>query len=223
MSGCILFDLDGTLVDSAPDLAASANYLCERFDLRPLPYGAMRESAGKGARGMLWASLRVGPEAACFDKLKEEFLTNYEAHISEHSTLFDGVSDMIREIESSGLDWGIVTNKSGHLARKLCQIKGILPANGCVVSGSDLGAMKPRPDPVLEGMRITGHTPADTVYVGDDARDAASAAAAGVAFLAARWGYVGSGPDISRWGASRIAHHPGDIVRLALEVMGSRT
>lgn len=222
MSGCILFDLDGTLVDSAPDLAASANHLREQFQLKPLPYGALRESAGKGARGMLWASLRVGPEAPCFAELKEIFLTHYEAHISEASTLFDGVRDMIEEIEAAGLTWGIVTNKARHLARKLCAAKGILPANDCVVSGSDLGAMKPRPDPVLEGMRATGFSAAETVYVGDDARDAASAAAAGVPFLAARWGYVGSGPDISRWGASRIAHHPGDIVRLALEVMGKR-
>ncbi len=215
MLSCILFDLDGTLIDSAPDLCASANFMRERAGLLPLPYEAMREDAGKGARGMLWASLRLPKTADNFEELKSIFLAHYEAHISEHSTLFDGVAQMIADIEAAGLKWGIVTNKAEHLARKLCAAKGISPNTDCIVSGSDLGAMKPRPDPVLEGMRRAMSRPEETIYVGDDARDAASAKAAGVRFIAASWGYVNGGIDIRRWGADILAKHPTDVIGAA--------
>ena len=221
-SGCILFDLDGTLVDSAPDLAASANYMRGQFGLAPLPYPAMRESAGQGARGMLWASLRTGPACTRFESLKEQYLAHYEAHISERSAPFEGVLEMLGAIAAAGLSWGIVTNKAGHLARKLCASQSLLPESGCVVSGTDMGLLKPRPEPVLEGMRLMGADPANAIYVGDDARDAGAAAAAGVPFIAARWGYVGGGADISRWGAALIAHRPSEIVPAALEILKSR-
>ena len=169
---------------------------------------------------MLWASLRLPKTADNFEELKNIFLAHYEAHISEHSTLFAGVAQMIADIEAAGLKWGIVTNKAEHLARKLCAAKGISPNTGCFVSGSDLGAMKPRPDPVLEGMRRTHSRPEETIYVGDDARDAASAKAAGVRFIAASWGYVNGGIDISSWGADVVAKHPADVVKSAQALCG---
>ncbi len=222
MRGCILFDLDGTLVDSAPDLGASANFLREAAGLAPLPFGALRESAGKGARGMLWAALRIGPSAPDFEERKAAFLTHYEAHISERSTLFAGIPELLSSLDEKGFVWGIVTNKAGALASKLCAAKGITPKTGCIVSGSDLGAMKPRPEAIFAGIAACAADASRTIYVGDDARDAQAAANAGVPFIAASWGYVAGGIDIKRWGAQALARKPADVLEAALDILAQR-
>ena len=219
MLSCILFDLDGTLVDSAPDLCASANFMRERAGLLALPYEAMREDAGKGARGMLWASLRLPKTADNFEELKNIFLAHYEAHISEHSTLFAGVAQMIADIEAAGLKWGIVTNKAIELARPLCEAKDIAKNAACILSGQSFAAAKPAPDALLHAMETLGYAACETIYVGDDARDAQAAANAGVPFIAATWGYTGSGAAVSDWGAAALARQVSELPELAARLL----
>lgn len=209
--GLILFDLDGTLADSAPGLSAAANEMRRRRSLSPLPYEALREHCGSGAAGLIWAGLRLTPQAAVFEATKREFLTYYAQIMMEKSTLFAGVTDMLTKLTRRGLTWGIVTNKVIDLARPLCEAKGLADQAACILSGQTLGAPKPAPDALLLAMKTLGFTAGETIYVGDDARDAQAAHNASVAFVAAGWGYTGSGLDVSRWGAAQVAGRVADL------------
>lgn len=211
MRGLILFDLDGTLVDSAPGLAHSANVLRTRRHLAELPYEALREHCGSGAAGLIWAGLRLPTSASLFGETKREFLEHYADIMVHYSTLFEGVSEMLRELTNKGLAWGIVTNKVIELARPLCQAKGIAQEAACILSAQTLGAPKPAPDALEYAMRTLGYDPGETIYVGDDARDALAAANAGLKFIAATWGYTKSGTDVTLWGASALADHVRDL------------
>lgn len=213
MNRLVLFDLDGTLIDSAPDLCAAANALRAQWGLAPLSYDALREWAGAGARGLLWAALRLRSEAAVFDAQRQAFLQTYEAHMLDQCACFDGVLDMLASLEAAGHRWGIVTNKSNRYASPICSATGLDRAV-CCISGSDMGQMKPLPGALLAGMAAAGAQAEQTVYVGDDARDARCAQAAGVRFIAATWGYTGAGAPADDWGADALAARPTDIVSI---------
>ncbi len=210
----VLFDLDGTLINSAPDLCAAANRLRTRRSFPALAYESLRDFCGSGARGMVWQSLRVAPGSDAFEALKKEFLDDYGEHMDDNCHLFEGVQSMLSRLTQMGLDWGIVTNKSAVFARPLAEEKGLLPTAKCLVSGTDIGKLKPRPDPLLLGAAECGHSPCRTIYVGDDHRDALAAQAAGMAFIAAGWGYVNAGKSIHEWGAQAIAQRPEDLPAL---------
>lgn len=219
MRPLILFDLDGTLIDSAPDLCAAANELRRRRGWAKLPYESLREHCGAGARGMVWAGLRIAPGAASFEALRGEFLAYYEEHMNDASALFAGVRGMIDAIESAGLVWGIVTNKSARYAAPICREKGLAGA-ACLFSGWDMQKMKPLPDVLLAAIAACGSTPQQTVYIGDDLRDARCSQAAGCAFIAADWGYTGAGVPVGQWGADAVARRPEDVLALALKLRG---
>lgn len=220
MRGLVLFDLDGTLVDSAPGLAHAANGLRLRRGLPALPYKALREHCGSGAAGMIWAGLRVPTTAASFAELKHEFLENYGRVMVAMSTPFDGVVEMLSELQRRELAWGIVTNKVIELARPLCEAKGLAAGARCIVSGQTLGAPKPAPDALLYAMHSLGYAADETLYVGDDVRDARAAANAGIAFAAASWGYTGSGANVEQWGADAVARRVEALPDLAVELLG---
>lgn len=205
MRGLILFDLDGTLIDSAPGLAHSANTLRKQRGLAPLPFEALREHCGRGAAGLIWAGLRIPTEANSFDASKKEFLDDYGRVMVQLSTLFDGVPEMLAELSSQGFAWGIVTNKVIELARPLCEAKGIAQNASCILSAHTFGAPKPAPDCLLHAMTTLGYGAHETIYVGDDARDALAARNAHLPFVAATWGYTGSGAAVQCWGASALA------------------
>lgn len=213
--GLVLFDLDGTLADSAPGLAHSANVLRTRRGLAPLPYEALREHCGSGAAGLIWAGLRMPKSAESFESTKAEFLENYAEIMVPYSTLFEGVPEMLAELTRRGLTWGIVTNKVIELARPLCEAKGIASGAGIILSGQTFGAPKPAPDTLLHAMSELGFTARETLYVGDDARDAQAAANAGVGFIAAIWGYTGSGRAVDQWGALALPSHVPELPDLA--------
>ena len=219
MSALVLFDLDGTLVDSAPDLCAAANWLRSQHGLAPLPYSAMRNSAGKGARGLLWASLRLPTDAAQFPAEKKRFLEYYGEHLNDSSNVFEGIFEMLDMIESRGWRGGIVTNKACGLARPICEKKGLLPRAACLIGGDTTGKLKPAPDSLFAALRTVKASPDQCVYVGDDARDAAAAHAAGVKSIAAVWGYGGSLDEISRWNAHAVAHKPLDVVEATIRLL----
>ncbi len=207
----VLFDLDGTLIDSAPDLCAAANRLRTRRGLPALSFEALREYCGSGARGMVWQAMRMAPGTDAFEAMRQEFLDDYGRHMNDACDVFEGVKFMLEELTRAGIVWGIVTNKSAVFAKPLCEEKELLPQASCLVSGSDMGKMKPLPDPILEGVRLSGNNFKNIVYVGDDHRDALAAKAAGVLFIAAGWGYTKATVAIKNWGADAICQSPLDL------------
>lgn len=219
MRGLILFDLDGTLMDSAPGLAHSANFLRTRAGLAPLPYEALREHCGRGAAGLIWAGLRMPTDAVAFGAAKRDFLAHYAQIMVQDSTLFEGVAEMLSQLRQTGFDWGIVTNKAIELARPLCEAKGIAKNAACILSGQSFAAAKPAPDALLHAMETLDYAACETIYVGDDARDAQAAANAGVPFIAATWGYTGSGAAVSDWGAAALARQVSELPELATRLL----
>ena len=189
----ILFDLDGTLVDSAPQLTASANALRVKEGLPPLVYPAIRDAAGAGVAGLLWRALRLTPDAPVFETLKAAFLQDYEMRLSEPATLFPGIEALLTRLSEKNIPWGIVTNKPERLAHLVVASHPVLQHSRCLVGGDTTPEMKPSPLPVLEGLKRLSLTPQRTFYAGDDERDIRAGCAAGLTTAAVTWGYVTGG------------------------------
>ncbi|MFM7026621.1 MAG: HAD-IA family hydrolase [Limnohabitans sp.] len=197
----VLFDLDGTLIDSAPDLGAAADKMRTDRGLPSLPLEAYRPMAGAGARGMLGIAFDMAPEHPEFLAYREEFFVNYENAMTERTVIFDGVPEMIEAIVRSGLPWGVVTNKSSRFTQPLTAAMSLFSTAGAIVSGDTTPHAKPHPAPLLEAARRLHVDPAACVYVGDDERDIVAGLAAGMGTVAATYGYLGQQTDVSRWNA----------------------
>jgi phosphoglycolate phosphatase len=208
----VLFDLDGTLADTAPDLAAAVNLLRSARGLEPAPYALLRPTASAGARGMIGAAFGLAPGDQGYEELRLEWFANYEAAMAVHSTLFDGIAELLDGIQALGASWGIVTNKPARFTDPLVPQIGLAGA-GCVVSGDTTAHPKPHPAPLLEGARRLGIDPADCWYVGDDLRDIEAGRAAGMVTVACAWGYCGS-IEPSSWGADLLVDTPTDLLEL---------
>ena len=202
----ILFDLDGTLADTAPDLAQAVNQLRIVRGLAPTSYAALRPFASAGARGLIGAAFGLTSEDADYESLRTEFLTNYAASIAVKSTLFDGVERMLMELATRNIQWGIVTNKAAWLTDILVPQIGLQHA-GCVVSGDTTPHAKPHPAPLLEAARRLKVSANHCWYVGDDLRDIQAGRAAGMETLAATWGYCGP-TEPNAWGAGLLLDQP---------------
>lgn len=213
----VLFDFDGTLVDSAPDLAAAANDMRAARGEPAVDYLHLRAHAGSGARGMLGAAFGCRPADPHYEALRDEFLTRYQACMLERAQLFAGVERMLAALHRHGLPWGIVTNKAMRMAQPMAQHLGL--AHGCrvLVAGDTTAHTKPHPAPLLEAARRLQLEPAACVYVGDDPRDIAAGRAAGMGTLAAAWGYLGVELPIGQWGADHVLEQPQSLLhRLGL-------
>lgn len=208
----IFFDLDGTLIDSAPDLGAAADKMRTDRGMPSLPLDLYRPMAGAGARGMLQVSFGMAPEHADYDVMREEFFKNYEADLTARTTAFDGVASMLEALKHQGIAWGIVTNKSQRFTNPLARQMPLLHAACAVVSGDTTPHAKPHPAPVLEAARMAGFAPERCWYVGDDKRDIEAGLAAGMFSVAAAWGYLGE-HAIDSWGAHAVAHAPADLLQ----------
>lgn len=202
----ILFDLDGTLADTAPDLAAAMNRVRTLRGLDPTPYEMLRPVASAGARGLIGAAFGLKPEDAGYDELRTAFLDNYEAAIAEQSSLFAGIDKLLAELQEQNFIWGIVTNKAERFTRRLVPQIGLQRA-GCVISGDTTPHSKPHPEPLLEAARRLGIAPGRCWYVGDDLRDIQAGKAAGMTTLAAAWGYCGHVEPAS-WNADAVIDTP---------------
>jgi 2-phosphoglycolate phosphatase len=201
----VLFDLDGTLIDSAPDLGAAADKMRTDRGLLSLPLDKYRPMAGAGARGMLGVAFGITPDDADFAPLREEFFRNYEACMTQRTYVFDGVKQLIDCLVDQGLSWGVVTNKSMRFAAPLTRGMPLFASARTVIGGDSTPHPKPHPAPLLEAARQLSVRPIDCVYVGDDLRDVQAGRAAGMATVAATYGYLGS-VDVAQWGAdSHIA------------------
>ena len=210
----VLFDLDGTLIDSAPDLAGAANDMRIARSFAPHPLAHFRPMVGSGARGMVARAFDVGPEHATFVPLRDEFLQRYEARMTQETRLFPRMQPVLDALQSNALPWGIVTNKAIRFGEPLARALGLLPPAATLVCGDTTPHAKPHPAPLLEAARRLGVPAADCVYVGDDLRDMQAGRAAGMATIAAAWGYLGDGEPIGSWGADYVAQSPGDLLKL---------
>jgi phosphoglycolate phosphatase len=197
----VLFDLDGTLIDSAPDLGAAADKMRTDRGLPSLPLSHYRPMAGAGARGMLAIAFGMTPEHPEFMAYREEFFVNYENAMTERTVIFDGVPEMIAAIVGAGLPWGVVTNKSRRFTDPLTAAMPLFASAGAIVSGDTTPHAKPHPEPLYEAARRLRVDPAGCVYVGDDERDIVAGLAAGMGTVAATYGYLGQQADVSRWNA----------------------
>jgi phosphoglycolate phosphatase len=210
----VLFDLDGTLVDSAPDLAHAGNLLRLRRSLEPLPLSAFRPMTGAGARGMLSIALGVAPSAADFEALKDEFLEAYAGCLTRSTHVFADVAPVLDALDASGLAWGVVTNKAERFARPVVEGVGLAGRSSVLVCGDTLPRAKPFPDPLIEAARRMGLNCGECIYVGDDLRDVQAGRAAGMATVAVRWGYLGLGDSIEQWGADHVISQPEELLNL---------
>lgn len=205
----VLFDLDGTLADTAADLACALNAVCRELGLQTLPLAALRPFASAGARGLLAAGLGVGPEHAQYSSLREAFLRRYAARLCANTRLFPGMAELLAAIEARGLAWGIVTNKSAALTHPLLDALALGGRPACVVCGDTTPHLKPHPAPLLraaELLRLASH---QCLYAGDDLRDVQAARAAGMPVFAVAWGY---GQDLHAWRADGVLERPADLI-----------
>lgn len=209
----VLFDLDGTLADSAGDLALALNRVREGVGLPPVPVAPLRPYASSGARGLLEAGMGVTPAHAGYEELRQAFLAHYEQCLAETTRLYDGVAELLDAIEARGLAWGIVTNKHARFTGPVVAALALAPRARVVVSGDTTPNPKPHPAPLLHAADVLSVAPDRCVYVGDDLRDVEAGRAAGMATIVAGYGYLGTSGDPAHWPATGWIDRPLDLLR----------
>lgn len=209
----LLFDLDGTLVDSAPDLAGAANDLRADHGLPPLPYATLRPMVGSGARGMVGVAFGAVPGDSRFDPLKDAFLVRYAERLLHSTQVFEAMLPVLDMLDRASLPWGIVTNKAMRFTAPLVDGLGLARRAKVVIAGDTTPHAKPHPEPLLEAARRIGVAPQACAYIGDDHRDMVAGRAAGMATLAAAWGYLGQGEPIDAWGADHVLAAPAQLLQ----------
>ena len=208
----VLFDLDGTLADTAPDLAAALNRVRRVRGLGPLPLEQLRPYASHGARGLLGAGMGVAPDHPEYATLRDDFLVEYEAALCVHTTLFAAVDTVLEAIETRSLAWGIVTNKATRYTHPLLEALGLAGRAGSVVCGDTTPYPKPHPAPLLAAAAALGVDPARCVYVGDAERDITAGLAAGMRTIVARYGYIEPDDMPDAWPADGMVADPADLL-----------
>jgi 2-phosphoglycolate phosphatase len=212
MIRAVLFDLDGTFADTAPDLGYALNCMREARALPPLPIAVLRPVASLGARGMLGVGFELTPDHREYHAMREEFLELYRTNLCRHTRLFPGTLELLEALEARGLSWGIVTNKAEGLARPLLDLLHVGKRASCVIGGDTTDRIKPHPDPLLAASRVIGIAPGQCVYVGDDERDIQAGRAAGMKTVAARYGYLNGGAP-ETWAADAMIGSPQDLLQ----------
>ncbi|MEO6623842.1 MAG: HAD-IA family hydrolase [Burkholderiaceae bacterium] len=204
----VLFDLDGTLIDSAPDMGAATNRMRTDRGLPALALESYRHRAGSGARGMLDVAFGMASDHPDYAASKEEFFLNYDQCLTERTRAIEGVEELLRTLVARGLQWGVVTNKSSRYTVPLARAFALLASAGTIISGDTTAHTKPHPAPLLEAARRLAVDPADCLYVGDDERDVIAGRAAGMGTVAASYGYLGVSTDTKSWGADAVIDSP---------------
>jgi phosphoglycolate phosphatase len=209
----VLFDLDGTLIDSAPDLAGAVDQMRTDRGLASLPLSLYRPMAGAGARGMLGVAFGVEPQSPGFDDLREEFFDRYERRLSQLTVAFEGVWELVNSLNQRNILWGVVTNKATRFTVPLTQAMPLFATAAAIVSGDTTPHAKPHPAPLLEAARRLRVSPSQCLYVGDDERDVVAGNAAGMYTVAATYGYLGNKTDVSSWGAHAEINTPSALLQ----------
>lgn len=209
----ILFDLDGTFADTAPDLTHALNRMRSSRGLDAVPLTQARPVTSSGARGMLAVGFGLTPADPRYKEMRGEFLRLYESELCRDSALFPGMAELVASLVSRGLRWGIVTNKAERYARPL--VAALAPHLGCscIVGGDTTAHLKPHPASLFAACSLLDIAPAEAIYVGDDERDVQAGQAAGMRTVAVRYGYLNGGAP-ERWGADAVIDRPGDLLGL---------
>lgn len=209
----VLFDLDGTLVDSAPDLAGAGNEMRVARGLPALPLDHFRPMVGSGARGMLGIALQVTPGDDGFETLRDEFLARYARRLTRESRVFGEMLPVLDALDARALRWGIVTNKATLYTQPVVEGLALASRAAVVICGDTTPHAKPHPAPLLEAARRLGVEPQGCVYVGDDERDVQAGRSAGMRTVAAAWGYLGQGAPIAHWQADAVIERPAELLQ----------
>ena len=219
----VLFDLDGTLIDSAPDLAGACNEMRVERGLAALPYPELRRMVGSGARGMVGASFGLVPGQPGYEALRDEFLGRYEARMTRETKVFEEMLPVLAWLADEGIRWGIVTNKATRFAAPIVAALGLAARCSTLVCGDTVAHAKPHPAPLLEAAGRLDVVPGDCVYVGDDRRDVDAGRAAGMRTVVAAWGYLGAGDAPAAWGADHLIDRPDELPGLIDGLLNERS
>jgi 2-phosphoglycolate phosphatase len=207
----VLFDLDGTLADTAPDMARTVNQMRTRRGLQPVSTESVRAHVSSGARGMLHAAFDIRSDHPDYAAMREEFLNLYADNLCVDTCLFPGMMQLLDRLEADDIAWGVVTNKFERFARPLIDDLGLGKRAAVVIGGDTCPRAKPFPDPLLFAAATMGVAPMNTLYVGDDERDVLAARAAGMPVVVAGYGYLGDGPPPSLWNSDGIVSSPAEL------------
>ena len=222
MFEAVLFDLDGTLADTAPDLGESANLLLAEEGHAAKPLAMLRPYTSQGVRGLLKAGFDIDATHPHYERLSLRFLEIYEQRLCAATRLFDGIPELLDALESLNLGWGIVTNKRMRFTDPLVELLQLTPRTNCVVSGDTTAEAKPSPLPIEHACRLLNCRPERTLYVGDDRRDIIAGRAAGCQTVAVSYGYLGDGGPLHTWGADLIIDHPAELAAYLTRCVGPK-
>src|SRR6266566_3591924 len=212
MINTVLFDLDGTLADTAPDLAYALNTLLAEQGRMVLPYPVIRPVASHGSLGLIKLGFDLTPQDAAFAALRKRFLEIYAAALCNDTVLFPGMAEVLAELGRRHIKWGVVTNKPAFLTEPLLRTLDPRPAPSCIVSGDSTRNRKPHPEPMLHACRHAGSDPHACLFVGDAERDIQAGREAGMRTLVALFGYIGQDEAPQTWGADGMIEHPREIL-----------
>lgn len=204
----VLFDLDGTLLDTAADLGRALNVVLEEQNREPLSLEAIRPTVSHGARRMIQFGFGYAIDDPRVDPLHKRLINVYAENIAVHTRLFPGMAEVLDSLDKKGIQWGIVTNKSSHLTTPLLEQVGLIHRSVCTISGDTLPQKKPDPTPLLHACELAGSEPQYCIYVGDALRDIEAGQRAGMRTVAALYGYIGSEENPAEWGATALLHEP---------------
>jgi phosphoglycolate phosphatase len=210
----VLLDLDGTLADTAPDLAGALNRLLLEAERPTLDLATIRPHVSAGTRGMLGVGFGLQPQDGGYPDLARHFLAHYERCLCVDTRLFAGMEQLLAALEARGIRWGVVTNKPSRFTLPLMERLGLRKRAACVLSGDSAPRAKPAPDPLLLAGQLTGVAPDEVLYVGDDLRDIQAAHAAGMRAAAAAYGYLGTELPVQDWNADAIIEAPLELLDL---------
>ena len=210
--GQLLFDLDGTLADTAPDLASALNEIRTKRGRPVLPFEKIRPVVSLGGKAMIKQGFNIDENAPEFPELLADLLETYSKNICLNTHLFPGMDQLLNYLDLESIKWGIVTNKPGWLTTPLLEALELTERPQCVISGDTLPQRKPRPEPLLHACKIMKCLPTETAYIGDAKRDIEAGKNADMYTVAARYGYISDDMDLDTWGANRIVDSPTEIL-----------
>lgn len=214
MIKAVLFDLDGTLADTAPDLGIALNNVLQKQNLPPKTMAEIRPVASHGAAGLIKLGTGMQPDNPAFAALRQDFMAEYELHFTDQTVLFGGINELLEKLAEQNIFWGIITNKPHVFTDRLVPKLGCSIEPAVIVSGDTTSAPKPSTEPMFYACRHIGVAPENCLYIGDAERDMQAGRNAGMITVLANWGYIGAEDNISQWPANYIVEQPKEILQL---------
>ncbi len=209
----VLFDLDGTLVDTAPDLGFALNALLQQEGRPSIPHHLIRAEASNGSAGLLGLGFGISTDDVNYPPLQQRFIQLYQQNIARESILFSGMAAVLSQLEATPIPWGIITNKPAFLTTPLLAQLGLIERAACIVSGDTASHSKPHPAPMLYACKLIAQPPESCIYIGDAERDIKAGKNARMTTLTARYGYIDEHDDLESWQADGIIDHPNDLLQ----------